>query len=90
MTVKKALEVLEEYCKQKINLKNGLQDPTKSWNADKDLINQVANMMIDSIETDIVVLNALTKLIKPTCKHPKKMRDHDGKGWYCMNCNLDL
>ena len=90
MTVKNALEILEGYCEQKIKLKEGMKDPTKPWNVEKDLVTKVANMMADSMETDIIVLKELIKQIKPTCKHPKKMRDYDGKVWYCMNCNLDL
>jgi hypothetical protein len=90
MTIKNALEILEGYCEQKIKLKEGMKDPTKSWNCGHDLITQVADMMVDSIDTDIIILNALIKQIKPKCKHPKKMRDYDGKVEYCMSCNLDL
>jgi len=32
MTVKKALEVLEGYPEQKIKLRNGIKNTTKSWN----------------------------------------------------------
>ena len=44
MTVKKALEILDGYCEQKTKLKNGLKDPKKSWNTEKDLVTQVADM----------------------------------------------
>jgi hypothetical protein len=90
MTIKNALDVIEGYCEQKIKLKEGMKDPAKSWNKEQDLVTQVSDMMADSIDTDIVVLKALIKQIKPNCKHPKNMRDYDGKVWYCMNCNWDL
>ena len=90
MTIKNALGVIEGYCEQKIKLKEGMKDPTKSWNKEQDLVTQVSDMMTDSIDTDIIVLKVLIKQIKPNCKHPKNMRDYDGKGWYCMNCNWDL
>ena len=90
MTIKNALEILEGFCEEKIRLKNGLIDLGKSWNSKNDLASKVAHIMADSMETDIIVLKELIKQIKPNCKHPKKMRDYDGKVWYCMNCNLDL
>jgi hypothetical protein len=90
MTIKNALEILEGYCEEKIKLKNGLVDPSKSWNSKQDLVSQVARMIADTMKTDIIVLNELIKQIKPNCKHPKNMKDYDGKVWYCMNCNWDL
>lgn len=91
MTVKKALEILDGYYKQKLSLKKGLEDPTKSWNTGHDLASQVAAMFADHMETDLVVLGTIKKQIQPKCRHPKKMRDRTANGdWYCMNCNLDL
>ncbi len=91
MTVKNAIEILDGYCLEKVNLRKGLIDPTKSWNIGHDLVTQMANMMANSMETDIIVLNAIIKQIKPNCKHPKKSQDVDSGGnRYCMDCNLDL
>lgn len=91
MTVKIALEVLDGYIEQKTILKEGLEDPAKSWNTERDLVTQVAEMMADHIGTDLIVLDAIKKQIQPKCKHPKKMRDKTANGdWYCMNCNMDL
>lgn len=90
MTVKNAIEILDGYCKQKIELKNGLKDPTKSWN-DADLSKQISDLIADSIDTDIIVLQAIQKQIQPNCSHPKKLRDIDSdENTYCMGCNLDL
>jgi len=91
MTVKNALEILDGYYKQKKDLKEGIKDPTKSWNIGHDLIVQVAEMISDHIETDLIVLNAIKKQIQPNCKHPKNMQDVDSNGnRYCMDCNMDL
>ena len=91
MTVKNALKILDGYYKQKLYIKNGLKDPTKSWNIGHDLASQVAEMFAEHMETDLLVLDAIKKQIQPKCKHPKKMRDKTANGdWYCMNCNNDL
>jgi len=91
MTVKKALNLLDGYYVQKTKLKKGLEDPTKAWNIGHDLATQVAEMIADSIKTDLVVLNEIKNEIQPNCRHPKKMRDKTANGdWYCMNCNIDL
>jgi len=91
MTVKKALKILDGYYERKTSLKTGLEDPTKAWNCGHDLATQVAEMMADHIETDLVVLKAIKKQIQPKCKHPKKFQDIDPDGnRYCMDCNLDL
>ena len=42
------------------------------------------------LHEDVKILEVIRDQIATKCKHPKKMRDHDGKGWYCMNCNWDL
>jgi len=91
MTVKKALEILDGYYEQKKTLKEGMEDPMKSWNVGHDLMTQVAEIISDHIETDLIVLNAIKKQIQPKCKHPKKLHDKDSDGnLYCMGCNLDL
>jgi len=91
MTVKNALKILDGYYERKLSLKNGLQDPTKSWNLGHDLASQVAEMFADHMELDLEVLDSIKKQIQPKCKHPKKMQDIDSNGnRYCMDCNLDL
>ena len=91
MTVKNALKILDGYIEQKLNLKDGLLDPTKSWNASNDLAKQVAEMFADHMDADLTVLKTVKSQIQPKCKHPKKLQDRDGEGnLYCMGCNLDL
>lgn len=68
---------MDVYYKQKKILKEGIQDPTKTWNVGHDLITQVAEMIVDNISTDLAVLNAIKKQIQPNCKHPKKIHDRD-------------
>lgn len=85
MTVKNALKILDGYYEQKKNLKDGIKDPAQSWNIERDLMTQVAEMIADSIDTDLIVLNAIKKQIQPKCKHPKKSQDIDPDGnRYCI------
>ncbi|PIN83975.1 MAG: hypothetical protein COV65_02165 [Nitrosopumilales archaeon CG11_big_fil_rev_8_21_14_0_20_33_24] len=91
MTVKKAIEILDSYTKKKTEVKNGIKDPKKSWNNSLDLVKQVADMIGDLMETDLIVLEEIRTELVPKCKHPKKMIDTLPNGQkYCMNCNLDL
>ena len=91
MTLKNALDILDGYTRTKTEVKIGLEDPTKSWNEKDDLSKQVAKMIAESLETDIIVLEEIKRQIKPNCPHPKKLRDTLPDGTtYCMGCNLDL
>ena len=91
MTVKKAIEILDQYTKKKTEVKDGIKDPKQSWNNSLELSKQVADMIADSMETDLIVLKEIRAQLVPKCRHPKKMIDTlpDGQK-YCMNCNLDL
>ena len=65
-------------------------DPRKSWNRGDPNISVVSKELGRILNDDVKILKFIRSQIVPKCKHPKKMRDHDEKGRYCMNCNWDL
>ncbi|MFY9300456.1 MAG: hypothetical protein WAO91_04635 [Candidatus Nitrosotenuis sp.] len=98
MSVKKAITALDMLIENKQKVRAGVLDPAQSWNQNKDLVGEMANMMADEFQNDVKWLQAIKRHLLPeqhrtkiACRHPKK--DHavtaDGQK-YCINCNADL
>jgi len=92
MTIKKAISGLDFLIKNKQEMKEGLLDPSKSWNQGMDLPNQVAKGFTEVIDNDIEWFKVIRKQIHPLskCKHPKKLHDRCEGKLYCMGYNQDL
>ena len=90
LTLKKAVEIIDFTIKRKLEIREGFIDPTKPWNVGESNISGMSMELGRILHEDVKILEVIRDQIATKCKHPKKMRDHDGKGWYCMNCNWDL
>jgi hypothetical protein len=90
LTLKKAVDIIDFTIKRKLEIREGFIDPTKSWNRGDPNISVVSTELGRILSEDVEILKLIRSQMIPKCKHPKKMRDYDGNGWYCMNCNWDL
>ncbi len=90
LTLKKAVEIIDYTIKRKLEIREGFIDPQKSWNMGETNISGITMELGRILSEYVEILKLIRSQMVPKCKHPKKMRDHDGKGWYCMNCNWDL
>jgi len=88
MTVKKAIEILEWWIKQK---NQSMKQLKEEWDYSTDSVTELAKSLLKYDETIIHNLEKIRVELVPKCSHPKKMIDTlpDGQK-YCMNCNLDL
>ena len=91
MTVNNALKILDEYTKKKDQMKKDLLDRNMPWNHGDVSLYSFSKELAQVMDTDLVILNAIKKQIKPNCHHPKKLHDKDSDGnLYCMGCNQNL
>ena len=90
MTLKKAVDIIDFTIKRKLEIREGFIDPQKPWNMGDVNISGITMELGRILGDDVEILKLIRSQMIPKCKHPKKMRDHDGNGWYCMNCNWDL
>jgi hypothetical protein len=91
MVSKKAISLLDLLLQGDIKLRDGMLDPSKSWNSDHDAFHSLVQTWIGFLDDNIKILEAIQKELHVNCKHPKKMRDKTSDGQeYCMNCNNDL
>jgi len=91
MTIKNAIKILDFIIQNKDEIKNGFQNPEKSWHTGNRFVSDLAYQLGDVMRKDIENLKLVLKELVPNCKHPKKMRDRLPNGdQYCMNCNMDL
>ena len=89
MTVSKAIKLLDYYIDKKIEHHGGIYSLEKSF-SQKDTF-EIAQLMRQNLESELVILKMLRAQIVPKCKHPKKYQDKMNNGnLYCMNCNIDL
>lgn len=52
---------------------------------------EIAHILRQNLESELVILTMLRAQIVPKCKHLKKDQDRTKNGIpYCMNCNMDL
>ena len=91
MVSKKAIFLIDLLLQEDINLRDGILDPSKTWNSDNDVFHGIVQTFTHLLNQNITILQAIQKELHTNCKHPKKMRDKlpDGQ-WYCMNCSIDL
>jgi len=91
MVSKKAIYLVDLLLEGDIKLRDGLIDPSKTWNSEHDKFYSLVQTLAGLLESNIFNLKVLKNELVGKCKHPKKMRDRlPGGQWYCMNCNLDL
>ena len=87
MSVKIAIEIIDQLIKGHLKCSKAMRENTKDWSdGPGDLARTIAEVQEDIVKSLIVIkMN-----IQPKCKHPKKMRDGKPGKRYCMNCNLDM
>jgi len=91
MVSKKAISLLDLLLQGDIKLRDGMRDPSKSWNSEHDAFHSLVQTWIGLLDDNVKILEAIQKELHVNCKHPKKMRDTTSDGQeYCMNCNNDI
>ena len=89
MTIQKALQGLDYFIKQKQLGSKNLLELEKSFQTTDGF--ELAQMLQQNIEADIVFLEVIRKNLVIKCRHLKLDRDVDPDGnLYCMECNQNL
>jgi hypothetical protein len=89
MTLAKAIKLLDYYLSEKTKHHEGILSLERSF-SQKDPF-ELAQLLRQNLESELVILKMLRAQIVPKCKHLKKYQDKMKNGTlYCMNCNMDL
>lgn len=91
MVTKKAIHLIDLLLQGDIKLRDGMLDPSKSWNFDNDQIHSLVQTHVGLLDQNIKILETLQKELKINCQHPKILQDKDPSGQeYCLSCNQDM